>query len=90
MKTSPIRYGTRFGCRFGMPHQFELIKDTKTAKYEKCVLCQVRKRWNKRTKGRIDNPEYLKAHVREYAQPNGSTKRVFMKIHNPDKCVIKI
>lgn len=85
-----IKYGTRFGCRFGQPHDFEQIKDTKTAKFERCRICGVRKRWNKGYRGRVDNVAYLRDHVRQYAQPTGSTKRVFMKLHQPEDCVIKI
>lgn len=90
MKSSSVRYGLRAGCRFGVPHQYEIVKDTPSAKYERCVICQDRKRWNKGFKNRVDNNEYLKAHVREYAQPHGSTKRIFMKLHKPEKCIIKI
>lgn len=90
MKSAPVRYGVRLGCRFGTAHQFHMLKDTPAAKWEKCVICGLRKRWNKGAKHRIDNTEYLKAHVREYAQPNGSTRRVFMKLHHPNKCVIKL
>lgn len=90
MKSSSIRYGIRLGCRFGVPHQFEIIKDAPTFKSEKCVICGLRKKWNKRNFGRIDNNEYLKMHVREFAQPTGSTKRVFMKLHHPERCIIKV
>lgn len=90
MRSSSVRYGVRLGCRFGTAHQFHTIKDTVKAKWEKCVICGERKVWVKGNKFRIDNNGYLKAHVREYAQPNGSTRRVFMKIHHPEKCVIKL
>lgn len=85
-----MRYGTRFGCRFGQPHDFQLIKDTPSAKYEVCAICGTRRRWNKGYKSRIDNNRYLVDHVRNYAQPTGSTKRVFMKLYYPEKCIIKI
>ena len=90
MRSASIKYGVRLGCRFGVPHQFEIIKDIKSAKWEKCMICGERKRWGKGNKGRVDNSEYLKAHVREFAQPNGPTKRVFMKLHHPDKCIINL
>lgn len=90
MRSASVRYGVRLGCRFGTAHQFHQLKDTKTAKWEKCVICGLRKRWTKGNKNRVDNTEYLKAHVREYAQPTGSTRRVFMKMHHPEKCVIKL
>jgi len=89
-RTAPVKYGLRLGCRFGQPHSFRLIKDTKSFKVEQCTICHKREKWNKGYKSRIDNNNYLKAHVREYAQPHGSTKRVFMKLHRPESCLIKI
>jgi hypothetical protein len=85
-----MRYGTRFGCRFGQPHDFIILRDMPTAKYERCIICGARKRWNKGYKGRIENVEYLKAHVRQYAQAGGPTKRIFMKLYKPERCVITI
>lgn len=90
MKSSPVKYGTRFGCRFGQPHDFVTLKDSITYKVEKCRICGVRKKYNKGYKSRIDNLQYLKDHVRNYAQPNGSTKRVYNKIYQPSKCKIVI
>jgi len=88
MRTAPIKYGTRFGCRFGQPHDFTTIKDTKTFKVERCKICNIRKKYNKGYRMRVDNKEYLKDHVRNYAQPTGSTKRVYNKIYQPSKCKI--
>lgn len=81
-------YGTRFGCKFGQPHDFVQLKDTKTYKVEVCRLCHTRRRWNKGYKERVDNPKYLKDHVRNYAQEFGSTKRVFNKVYHPEKTII--
>ena len=86
----PVRYGTRFGCKFGQPHDFARLGETKDAIVEKCKLCGIKKRWRKGYKGRINNPEYLKAHVRQFAQEFGSTKRVFAKLYKQEKCVIHI
>lgn len=85
-----IKYGTRFGCRFGQPHDFERIADTKYATIEKCKICQTKKRWRKKKDGRMDNKEYLIAHVRQFAQETGPTKRVFKKLYKPNECVIHI
>lgn len=85
-----IRYGTRFGCRFSQPHDMVILKDSKAAMMEKCRICQKRFKWVKGYKGRLDNVEYLKAHLRAYAQPNGPTKRIFMKLYHPELCIIKI
>ena len=88
--TGPIRYGTRFGCRWGLPHDFVQLRDTPGFKIERCRICRIRKRWNKDAKGRVENAEYLHEHVRQYAQPGGSTKRVFSKLYKPEECVITI
>ena len=90
MKSALVKYGTRFGCRFGLPHDFTTIKDTKTYKVERCKICNSRKKYNKGYHMRIDNASYLKDHVRNYAQETGPTKRVFAKIYKPNKLVIHI
>lgn len=90
MKGGYIRYGTRFGCRFGMPHDMMQLKDTNAYKVDKCRICGVRKKWNKGFKGRVDNPEYLKMHVRQFAQKTGPTRRVYAKIYKRENTVIHI
>jgi hypothetical protein len=90
MKSASQRYGLRAGCRYGQPHDFVILGDTKAAKFERCQICGVRKVWSKFNKGRIDNVAYLQAHVRNFAQPIGSTKTVFNRLYHPEKCVIKI
>jgi len=88
MKSSSVKYGTRFGCRFGQPHDFVLIRDNKSFKVERCKICNIRRKYNKGYKARVDNVQYLKDHVRNYAQPTGSTKRVYNKTYQPSKCKI--
>lgn len=83
-------YQMYFDCKGGAPHDLTPIQDTKKVKWEICVLCGQKFRWNKSWKGRIDNPAYLRAHIRNFAQRWGPTKRVYHKIHNPDQCKIKI
>jgi len=83
-------YGYNLGCRFGMPHKTVMIKDAKNAIYEKCEICSKRFKWTKGYKGRINNKEYLKVHLRDFAQSFGSTKRVYNKLYCPEKCIIKI
>lgn len=90
MRSSPVKYGTRFGCRWGMPHDFVTLQDTRRYKIEKCKLCSERKLYNKGYRFRIDNVVYLKDHVRNHAQPNGSTKRVYAKVYEPHKLVIHL
>lgn len=90
LASAPVRYGTRFGCRFGQPHDFQFVGENKAIKVEVCAICRARRRWQKDAKGRVDNVNYLRDHVRQYAQPSGSTKRVFMKLHEPEQCIITI
>ena len=87
---SVTSYGVRFGCRWGQVHDFFTIKDTKTYKVEKCKICNIRKKYNKGYRMRIDNAQYVKDHVRNFAQETGPTKRVFYKIYKTSKCIIKI
>lgn len=88
MKSAPIRYGTRFGCRFGQPHDWVKLDESLYQIWEKCKVCNKSKRWTKGYKGRIKNEEYLKDHVRQYAQDFGSTKRVFKKLYKPEEIII--
>lgn len=71
-----------------MPHDFEQLVDRPTFKVERCKLCGTRKRWNKGYKGRVASEEYLIAHVRQYAQATGTTRRVFNKLYKPEKAII--
>lgn len=79
---------TRFGCRFGMPHDLQRLGELSNQIWERCSLCSKTFRWNKGQKGRVENNEYLKAHVRQFAQPTGATKRVFHKVHRPEMTTI--
>lgn len=90
LKSAPIRYGTRFGCRWGVPHDYIVLSENKRHKTERCKICRKRVRWNKTNTGRIDNIEYLKEHVRQLAQKFGSTKRVYNNVHNPNKLKITL
>lgn len=85
-----MRYGYDLGCRFGQPHDLKIIHETPSAKWEVCQICNKKFRWNKGYKGRTDNAAYLKAHVRNFAQKFGVTKRVYHKVWKPEKCVIVI
>ena len=90
MESAPIRYGTRFGCRFGQPHDLVKLGETPHQTWERCSICGKTFKWNKGYKGRIENTAYLKAHVRQFAQDFGSTKRVFMKLYQPEKTIINL
>ena len=78
----------RLGCRWGMPHDYKPIHETKSYKIEKCTLCGKRIRWNYGLRGRVKNTYYLTEHVRNFAQRNGSTRRVYNKLYKPEKCII--
>lgn len=90
MTRIPSYYGTRFGCRFGQPHDFTQIKDARSYKVERCTLCGKRVKTNKGYKGRVDNVKYLRDHLRNYAQQFGATKRVYNKLYEPQKTIIYI
>lgn len=82
-------YGYNLGCMFGQPHKTRLIHEDKHAIWEKCEICGKRFKWNK-VNGRVSNKEYLKVHLRDFAQNFGATKRVFNKIYNEERTIIKL
>lgn len=79
-----------YGCKWGLPHDLIPLSETASAKWEVCTRCNRKFRWTRGFKGRIANKEYLEAHARNYAQPGGATNRLFMRLHYPEKCIIKI
>lgn len=83
-------YGRDLGCLYGQPHNMRFIHNGKTAKWESCVICGRKFRWTKGSKGRIDNVEYLKAHVRQFAQRGGATKMIYNKLYKPKEMTIVI
>ena len=85
-----MRYGHDLGCRFGQPHELVITHENPHTKWERCKICRKNFRWNKGYRGRVKNTEYLKAHLREYAQRGGATKRVYNRLYKPDKCIIYI
>lgn len=85
-----MRYGARFGCRGGLPHDLKVVHETPAVKHEVCVRCNKKFRWNKSNRGRVENAEYLKAHVRNFAQRFGATKRIYHKLYKPEKTIIVI
>lgn len=85
-----MRYGRDLGCRFGQPHNMRVLHENPHVKWEVCMICGMRKRYNKGYKGRINNNEYLKDHVRNFAQKWGATKRIYNKIYQPEKTIIHI
>ena len=78
----------RYGCRWGLPHDMVVLKDTVRVKWERCSVCRRTFRWNKGYRMRIDNRRYLEAHARNYAQKGGATNRLYMRLYEPTKCKI--
>jgi len=85
-----MRYGHDLGCRYGQPHDLKIVKENPQFKWEVCLICNKKFKWNKGYKGRVKNIEYLKVHLRNFAQKFGATKRVYHKIYKPDNCIIKL
>lgn len=57
----------------------DVFEDT-GGKVERCIFCGRRVFYRKRG-GSIDNLAYLKAHVRDFCQPAGPTKKVYEEIY---------
>lgn len=86
-----MKYTGDLGCRYnGIPHAMKILHENPQVKHEVCTICGKKYRWNKGYKGRIANNEYLKAHIREFAQKSGATKRIYNKIYKPEYCKIII
>jgi hypothetical protein len=67
-----------------------IIHDSPHAKYERCTICGMRKTYRKGYRGRVKNVEYLRDHVRNFAQKFGATKRIYNKIYKPETCIIRL
>jgi hypothetical protein len=80
----------RYDCKYGLPHDFKIIHENPQVKWEVCQICNKKVKWNKGYRGRVANVEYLKAHIRQFAQKFGRTKQIYNKLYNPDKCIIHI
>lgn len=86
-----IRYSGDLGCKWrGIPHDLLIVHDSRRVKVEACTICNRKYRWYKGPRGRVQNTEYLKAHVRNFAQRFGATKRIYKKIYQPEECKIRI
>ena len=86
-----MRYGYDLGCRNkGIPHNMKILHENPQVKWEACTICNKKFRWNKGYRGRVDNVAYLKAHVRNFAQKSGATRRVYNRVYSPEKMLITI
>ncbi|TSA58169.1 hypothetical protein D4R42_00210 [bacterium] len=85
------RYTGDLGCRHrGVPHDLIIVHENAQTKWEVCKICGKKFKWNKGFRGRVANAEYLKIHVRDFAQKSGATRRIYNKIYNQSKMIIKI
>lgn len=64
-------------CKY---HDFKPIRDEEDAVVETCRNCHIKEIYKKRD-GRIDNAKYLRDHVRDFCQPWGATKKIYLEIY---------
>ena len=62
---------------------FSLVTDHPDAHVETCRFCGRKAIWNK-VHGRIDNVRYGRAHLRDFLQPFGETRELFIKVYGTD------
>lgn len=68
-------------CKY---HNFTSIHSDKNVQVERCKQCGYQKKYNK-VEGRVNNVEYLKDHVRDFAQPTGPTAHIFKQFYGKTK-----
>lgn len=68
-------------------HRYEKVSENSDGLVEICKDPSCRKRLvTKKDKfGRIDNRTYLREHTADFAQPTGSTKKVFEQVYGAPK-----
>lgn len=88
-KLKPV-LGNHYGCRWRMPHDLHKVFENDRLKVEQCHVCGKKVRFKKHYKGRVDNRAYLEAKARSFAQKWGRTKRLWYKVNEPSKLIIKI
>lgn len=64
-------------------HDYVVVRQTGDGILEVCRECKKRNLVRIGLSGRIDNKQYLKDHVRDTAQPNGRTSKIFNKYYKP-------
>lgn len=65
-------------------HNFTTIHSDSSVQVEVCKQCGYKKKYNK-VQGRVNNTEYLRDHVRDFAQPTGSTAEIFERFYGKPK-----
>ena len=79
-----------YGCKSGLPHDLEVLHDFSDIQIEVCTICGKKYRYPKANGEAIDNKKYLADHIRAFAQPNGVTHELFMRLYHPEDTKIKI
>jgi hypothetical protein len=62
-------------------HKYQTVSENNDGLVEVCRECKKRLVTKKDPNGRIDNPSYLKEHIRDTAQPTGSTAKIFQRFY---------
>lgn len=73
-----------YGCPRSIAHDIETIFQDSTVIEECCKLCGKEFKWNKDYQGRVNNADYLEAHVRDFCQPYGKTAQLFYLLYHPE------
>ena len=66
-------------------HDYERVSENSDGRVEVCKICRKRLIIKKDNKGRIDNQTYAREHIRDLAQPNGPTAKVFAQLYGKPK-----
>lgn len=66
-------------------HNYIQVSQTEDGAAERCTECGHRIIVTTGEKGRINNAEYLKEHVRDTAQPRGRTENIFKRFYTNKK-----
>ena len=69
-------------CKNGRPfHQPETVAENQKILMQRCQICSAHWTFNKDSKGRVHNKNYLKMNVAKTAQPGGRTGKVFRQMY---------
>lgn len=71
-------------CKKNRYCDFTTVHEDRGAKVERCIYCGRRTIFRK-VNGKTDNVQYLKMHVRNFAQPYGATRKVFEEVYGSQR-----
>jgi hypothetical protein len=66
-------------------HDYKTVGENDEAIVEVCKECKKRLVMRKDSKGRTENRQYLKEHIRDTAQPTGVTSKIFNRFYKIKK-----